>query len=196
MSDILKNIRNFYTYLVPGIDDASWEHIAEKLTFRTLPKGSFYIRAGEICRYVSFIDRGLLRFYYMKDGKEMITGFMDRHQYISDYTSFLLQQPSTKYIEVLEEATLAELSFQDVQNLYNTSQTFERFGRKIAEQLFLLFDIQQSNITNLKPEERYLLLIEKQSTLLQRIPQYMLASYIGITPEHLSRIRAKLSSSS
>lgn len=196
MSDIISNIKNFYKLLVPGIDDDSWENIAQRLSFRTLPKGSYYIRAGEICRYVSFINQGLLRFYYMKDGKEVITGFMEKQQYISDYSSFLLQQPSTKYIEVLEDASLAELSYQDVQELYCTSQNFERFGRRIAEQLFLQFDMQQSNLVNLKPEQRYLLLIEKQSTLLQRIPQYMLASYLGVTPEHLSRIRAKLSRSS
>jgi CRP/FNR family transcriptional regulator, anaerobic regulatory protein len=77
--------------------------------------------------------------------------------------------------------------------LYKTNPVFEIFGRKIAELLFNMISMQTVRLLTLSPEERYQSLMETQPFVLQRVPQYMIASFIGITPEHLSRLRKKIS---
>jgi CRP-like cAMP-binding protein len=141
---------------------------------------------------VSFINKGLLRFFYNVDGREISTGFMQEGEYIAQYDSFLMQQPSKGNVDVLEDAELINLSYDDVQTLYKNFPVFQIFGRKIAEMLFIMIVSQTTNLLTLKPEERYLLVAEEEPFIIQRVPQYMIASYIGITPEHLSRLRRKL----
>lgn len=132
--------------------------------------------------------------FYLVDGREICTGFAVEHEYLAQYDSFLTRQPSTGNIDALEDCVLINLSYESMQALYQSHPVFERFGRKIAEMLFIMVAYQTNRLLTLTPEERYNELLQKQSHILQRVPQYMIASYIGITPEHLSRIRKKLSS--
>jgi uncharacterized spore protein YtfJ len=81
-----------------------------------------------------------------------------------------------------------------MQTLYNEKPVFQIFGRKIAEILFIMISTQTNNLLTLTPEERYRKLLDTQPYIIQRVPQYMIASYIGITPEHLSRLRKKMTS--
>lgn len=192
MTNLLENMKAFCLKVAPEITESEWEELEQYITIKTLKKGEFLLKPGEVCRNVYFLNRGLVRFFYLVDGKEIITGFMDDNQFAADYSSFLLQAPSQKWIEALEDTELAALNFNDVQLLYKKMLNFQIFGRKMAELLFLAYDLDNTKLTTLSPEERYRKLLEKQSPLLQKIPQYMLASYLGITPEHLSRIRRKL----
>ncbi len=178
--------------MVPDFTEEDWHYLKQTLTVQTLQKGTALIRNGDICRQVSFINKGLLRLYYLADGKEVATGFVPENNYVSCYASFLTSQPSSENIDVLEDCELINLSFTDMQTLYNTRPVFERFGRKIAEQLFILISSQTTRLLSLSPEERYQYVIRNQPYIIQRVPQYMIASYIGITPEHLSRLRKKM----
>jgi CRP-like cAMP-binding protein len=117
---------------------------------------------------------------------------MSENQFAADYTSFLEQSPSIKNIEALEDTEVAEISYVNINELYQQFPVFQIFGRRMAEQLFITFDQNNTRLTTMSPEERYLRLLQKQSPLLQVVPQYMVASYLGITPEHLSRIRKKV----
>ena len=185
-------IKTYYQQLVPGLTEEDWQAMEQKLSVQTLAKGTPLIRNGDICRQVSFINKGLLRLFYLSDGKEVATGFVPENNYVSCYASFLTGQPSAENIDALEDCELINLSFTDMQTLYNTRPVFERFGRKIAEQLFILIASQTTRLLTLSPEERYQHVMKHQSYIIQRVPQYMIASYIGITPEHLSRIRKKI----
>jgi CRP-like cAMP-binding protein len=188
---MFEQIKLYYQRLLPEMKEEDWFALQEKLTFEHLKKGAFLTRAGDICRNVTFINRGLLRMFYVVDGKEVCVGFAPENEYIAQYDSFLTRQPSSGNIDALEDSEVVNLSFDAMQALYRSHPVFERFGRKIAEMLFLLISSQTNRLLTLTPEERYQHLIQNQSYILQRVPQYMIASYIGITPEHLSRIRKK-----
>ena len=95
----------------------------------------------------------------------------------------------------MEESEVINLSYNDMQSLYQTNPVFQIFGRKIAEMLFILLVSQNTTLLTLSPEERYQILIDFQPYVIQHVPQYMIASYIGISPEHLSRKKKKISSS-
>jgi CRP-like cAMP-binding protein len=187
-----EQIHQYYLNTVNGLHQEAWESLREKLTVQYLKKGEFLVRTGEICRQVSFINSGLLRLFYTIDGKEVATGFIAENGYIAQYDSFLLQQPSAGNIDALEDCEVINLSYNNMQDLYQRYPVFERFGRKISEMLFIMLSLQTSALLTLTPEERYLQLLEKQPFIIQRVPQYMIASYIGITPEHLSRLRKKM----
>ncbi len=190
----LIQIKTYYQKLIPTMQQADWEALSSRFNYRQLKKGEFLTRQGEITRTVSFINKGLLRMCYLIEGKEICTGFVCENEYISSYASFLTQTPSAENIDALEECELVNLSYEDMQQLYKTNPVFETFGRRIAEYLFIMVSSQTTRLLTLTPEERYQSVIEYQPFVIQRVPQYMIASYIGITPEHLSRIRKKISS--
>lgn len=187
------SIRRYYQNLLPGLRDDDWKALEEKLTVQQIKKGGFLVRQGEVCRQVSYINKGLVRTYYTADGKDVSTGFMCEGEYTSQYDSFLLQQPSAGNIDALEDAEIINLSYADMQGLYRSHPAFEVFGRKIAEMLFIMVSLQTTRLLTLTPEERYNSVVRQQPFIVQRVPQYMIASFIGITPEHLSRLRRKIS---
>jgi CRP/FNR family transcriptional regulator, anaerobic regulatory protein len=186
-------VKAYYKKLVPDLQEDDWKIMEQKLTVQHLKKGDYLTRQGEIARQVSFINKGLLRMFYLVDGKEICTGFSCENEYVSSYASFLTHQPSAENIDVLEDCELINLSFDDMQVLYKTKPVFETFGRKIAEMLFIMISSQANRLLTLTPEERYQSVLEYQPFIIQRVPQYMIASLIGITPEHLSRLRKKMS---
>ncbi len=191
----LTQIKSYYQNLLPAMNEADWEMLSRRFTYRQLKKGDFLTRNGEICRQVTFVNKGLIRIYYNVDGKEISTGFVDENKYVAEYASFLVQQPAHSNLDGLEESEVINLSYNDMQSLYQTNPVFQIFGRKIAEMLFILLVSQNTTLLTLSPEERYQILIDFQPYVIQRVPQYMIASYIGISPEHLSRLRKKISSS-
>ncbi|WP_407520631.1 Crp/Fnr family transcriptional regulator [Lacibacter sp. MH-610] len=193
---MFEQIKAYYKKLIPHLQDEDWQALQSKLEVQYLKKGEFLTRQGETSRTVSFINKGLLRMCYLIDGKEICTGFVSENEYISSYASFLTQTPSAENIDALEPCELVNLSYEDMQQLYRSHPVFEIFGRRIAEMLFIMVSSQTTRLLTLTPEERYQSIIQNQPFIIQRVPQYMIASFIGITPEHLSRIRKKMSSSS
>jgi len=187
-------VHDYYKRLVPGMTEAEWKALESKLTVEPVQKGSLLIRQGEISRTVSFINKGLVRSYYLSDGQEINTGFIAENEYVSSYSSFLTRQPSAENIDALEDCELINLSYESMQELYLSHPIYERFGRKIAEMLYIMVSSHTTLLLTLSPEERYQTILQYQPYLIQRVPQYMIASFIGITPEHLSRIRKKMSS--
>lgn len=185
-------IRAYYQTLVPQMNDQDWESLENAFTVQQLKKGQFLTRSGEVCNSVSFINKGLLRMFYMVDGREISTAFVPENNYLAQYDSFLTRQPSTGNIDALEDCELINLSYENVQALYRDKPVFQVFGRKIAEMLFLMVSAQSNGLLTQTPEERYRAVLEEEPYIIQRVPQYMIASYIGITPEHLSRLRKKM----
>ena len=190
----LQLIKSYYQNLVPAMEETDWKALNSLFTFRQLKKGEFLTKHGEVSRTVSFINKGLLRMCYLIDGKEICTGFVCENNYISSYASFLTQVPSAENIDALEECELVNLSYDDLQQLYKSNPVFEIFGRRIAEYLFIMVSSQTTRLLTLTPEDHYQSIIKYQPFVIQRVPQYMIASCIGISPEHLSRLRKKMSS--
>jgi len=132
--------------------------------------------------------------FYPDDGKEISLAFVCENMYFGDYASFLSHKSAVINIDALEDCELINLSFDDMQAIYQSNPIFQIFGRKLAENLFIELSRKTNELLVMSAEERYLYLMRNEPYIIQRVPQYMIASYIGISPEHLSRIRRNLSS--
>jgi CRP-like cAMP-binding protein len=123
----------------------------------------------------------------------MWMGFLAPGAWISDYRAFLCRTKSFMNIEALEDAEVFQLGYEKMQKLYTYGPKFERLGRLIAEKLFIVISERTSSLILETPEERYRQLIRNQPHLLEMVPLRQIASYIGVRPESLSRIRKRIS---
>lgn len=175
--------------------DEEWTIFSEQLYIREIKKRQLFIGAGKICNEVGFILSGSFRFYLDKDAVEISNYFCFEGDLISSYKSFLRKEPSFTSIEAMEDAVVICFNNAGLAKLLNDDRTafkMERFGRLVAEYLICCYEDRLVTFVTKTPEERYLELVDKQPDLLQRIPQYYLANFLGITPVSLSRIRRRL----
>ncbi|NVO01371.1 MAG: Crp/Fnr family transcriptional regulator [Bacteroidetes bacterium] len=147
---------------------------------------------GNICKEVGFVNYGGFRIYYLSEGKEINTKFIFENQFITDYNSFLQEKPSKYFIEALEKSEIVTFNLSVLQNAYNHSHNWERFGRLMAEQLYKMITQRAESFLFLDGEQRYLQILENEPHLLNRVPLYHIASYIGLEKESLSRLRKKI----
>lgn len=152
--------------------------------------GDYFLRAGEVCHYVGFVTKGLLRYYVLDDGEEHTYDFSPERTFASNYESFLTRTPSVRYIQALEATTLLRIRYEDLQKLYATMTHGHEFGRLVAEQLFVSTLQKLTAFYRDTADERYAQFERLFPGLSARVPQYVIASYVGIKPQSLSRIRA------
>jgi CRP-like cAMP-binding protein len=164
----------------------------QKLKPVTLKKYAFYLKKSQVCKGMVIIYKGGLRYFSRDEKGDHTIGFAFEGEWLGDYESFLLQAPSPDFIEALEDTELFTLSYADMQALYQHSQRFEKFGRMIAENLFISTARNNRNLKTQSAEDRYLELLNTQPHIFERLPQHLIASYLGIQPPSLSRIRARL----
>ncbi|MES2652077.1 MAG: Crp/Fnr family transcriptional regulator [Bacteroidota bacterium] len=162
------------------------------LTTKTIKKYDFFLKEGEVCNHVAFVNKGLVRFYFMKDGKEHVSDFKLTGEWISNYGSFLSKEKSLFYIDAMEDTELYLLSYSDIQKMYDLGKTYERIGRLMVEQVFLRTINRHVSMLIHNPEERYVKLLEEKPYLFERVPLKQIASMLGIEPESLSRIRKRV----
>jgi len=158
---------------------------------KTYKKGDFFLEEGRICKQVGFVAKGLMRFYINHDGEEKIYDFSQENEFVCNYESFLPQLPSSKNIQALEDSIVFVISHADLQLFYANVREGERFGRMAIEAVFvkLLQDI--SALYTETPELRYERFLKNHADLQQRISQYHIASFVGVKPQSLSRIRKR-----
>jgi CRP/FNR family transcriptional regulator, anaerobic regulatory protein len=189
-----KQIRNYYESFI-RITDEQWSLLEERLVLKKIKKGDFYTSKGEVCNDVVFLNKGMAKMYDIIEEKEYIKAFFFENQYLSEYCSFLTRKPSEMYIEIIEDAEVLSLDYDSVQLLYEKIPEYQKFGRLIAEYLFIEGTQRTASLLADSPEQRYLKLQKNNPHIIQRIPQYMVASYLGVTPEALSRIRKRTAAS-
>ncbi len=134
----------------------------------------------------------MLRHYINDNGKELTIHFSEENTFVCDYNSFITQTKSEKTIEALENTELYVISFQHLQQFYKNIQFGDRFGRLLLEKVFISAVQHIISIHRDTVEQRYLNFIRTFKHLQQRIPQFYIASFIGVTPQSLSRIRRRL----
>lgn len=176
------------------ISEEDWSLFSSRFEQKIYPAKTFYLKAGETENYLTFVDRGLLRFYVEdKDGNETTVGFSFEGWFMSVFSSFYTRKPSVIYAETLVETCLWRMHYDDLQEMYSQLKIVERIGRLATEQLLLLKSERELSFLTKSAEERYLDLFNKAPHLLQQVPLKYLASYIGVTPQALSRIRKRIS---
>jgi len=155
-------------------------------------KGEFFLEEGRICKNVGFVAKGLMRYYINQDGEEKIYDFSQENEFVCNYESFLSQIPSTKNIHALEDSIVFVISHADLQLFYTNVRGGERFGRIAIEAVFLKLLQDISALYTETPELRYERFLKNHADLQQRISQYHIASFVGVKPQSLSRIRKRI----
>jgi CRP-like cAMP-binding protein len=181
-----------FTQRIVEVDDAVMDRLMGALVPATLAKGEVLLQDGQICEHVWFIGRGLVRAYFLKDGEEVTQQFFFEGSYTTDYESFLTRRPTQLYLQTLEPALLLALHREAMQELYAADPGAERMGRRIAEEIFLAVSRRNRSFLLDSAEQRYLDLMRERPKVMQRVPQRHIASYLGVKPESLSRIRARV----
>ena len=156
---------------------------------KQLLKGDHFLIEYQICRYVGLIHHGLVRYYINLDGEDKTYYFGKEGDFVCDYESFLPQKPTNKNIQVLEDSSLYTISHEGLQYIYDHIKEGDRLGRLGIEQVFVNVLQQLTSFYNDPPELRYERFLENYPDISQRVPQYYIASYVGIKPQSLSRIR-------
>jgi CRP/FNR family transcriptional regulator, anaerobic regulatory protein len=155
-------------------------------------RGRNLLQEGQICNKITFINSGCIRCFYNVDGVENTIQFFFNDSWYTDYASFLTGNPTMENMQALENSEVVQIKKNDLYKLYETMPIFERVGRIFAENAFLSVSQLNQMKTNEEPEIRYLNLLKTRPELAQQIPQHYIASYLGIKPETLSRIRKRI----
>lgn len=175
------------------IEAADWQLLLPFVYYREIPKQQYWIQEGKMETEIGLVLEGSLRHYYTKDGEEKTTYFYFENHFVGSYISSLTASPSQLTIEALTPCRLLVFSYKQLQTLYEQSKAWERFGRLLAEYLAIGLEERMVSLLTLSPEERYLQLLQgNKHKIIERIPQHYIASYLGITPVSLSRIRNRL----
>jgi CRP-like cAMP-binding protein len=187
IDSLLLNIQSLIT-----VSHEEKEIISSLFKEKTYKKGDFFLADGQICKHVGFVAKGLMRYYINHDGEEKTYAFSQENQYVSNYESFLPQRPSSKIIQALEDSLVFVISYSDLQILYAKVREGERYGRIAVEAVFLQMLIDINSFYTETPEIRYEGFLKNHPDLQQRISQYHIASFVGVKPQSLSRIRKRI----
>ena len=160
---------------------------------KTIKKGDFLLREGQLVNHFYFVDQGCICYYLEKDGSEKVMEFFIEGDFFTDLYAYLEEIPTNCYLKATEDCKLYVIKKEDVLKVFDYSHRLERFGRLSMQDAFLKAYRRMARLNNLSNEERYLRLLEKRPNLFQRVPQYLVASYLGLTPVGLSKIRKRLS---
>lgn len=161
---------------------------------KKLRRKQFLLQEGEICQYTAFVEKGLLRSYTVDDkGHEHVLQFALEDWWIADLYSFLTGEPSGYNIDALEDAELLLINNTSYEAMMEAVPRMERYFRILTQNSLIATQRRLSGNISLSAEENYKRLIAGNTTILQRVPQHMIASFLGIAPETLSRVRRQMS---
>ncbi|MEM7333774.1 MAG: Crp/Fnr family transcriptional regulator [Chloroflexota bacterium] len=188
----LKQLKTQLT-LWASLDEDEWRELSQIFhTARARPKTAVS-HPGDQASNLIFVCKGLLRFYYLSEsGKETNKAFVAENEFAGPLASAQLGLPLYFGIEALEETTMLVAPFEAFTALYDQAPAFERLGRKLAELLLIRKELRMRSMLEQTATERYLDFVKKNPSLIERIPQYHLATYLGITEVSLSRLKREI----
>ena len=185
----LSHIRNFVQ-----LSEAEAESILSVVRHRKYRKGQYVVQAGDICKEQSFVLSGCLKVYQVdQNGKEHVVAFAIENWWTGDLGSFIAQKPADYNVQCLEDSELIQFPFEHMEELYDKVPVLERFFRLHIQRSYVAAQRRVVDRMSIPAKELYLQFADKYPELNQRIPQYLIASYLGITPQFLSKIRRELS---
>ncbi len=158
-----------------------------------LKKGDYFIRQGNVCKKIAYINKGILRTFYLNDKAEDTTScFCTENSLTTSYKSFILQQPSDLSVQALEDTELLVVDYGQLQQLYSTSSVWQNVGRVLTERAYMVMEQYAAVLNNDTAKEKYLRLLREQPMVLQSASVEHIASYLGVTRRTLTRIRKEI----
>ncbi len=196
---MFKKYKNFIQqYISPN--PIEWTLFQSKLKREQFKKGETILHIGDKCETLRFINSGLARAYMIsKEGKDYTWSifFNDENAqmtnlFVVDYDSFVNQTPSTLHIEALEDTTVISVKYKDVQLVYDKLKKGERFGRLMSQEAYSYLHQQTIDRQTKTAEERFEDFMKKTPYLLEKVPQYHIATFLGMTPQYLSMLKKEM----
>ncbi|MBI1768352.1 MAG: Crp/Fnr family transcriptional regulator [Bacteroidetes bacterium] len=173
------------------LDQFATDELFKNLKIKAVQKGDYLLRTGEVCRYLFFINEGLVKSFFFKNGKEFVMRFFSENVLFTVFDSYLTQTPSNFNIVALENTTVTMIGQTEMERLCKKYHGMETFFRKLVSIATVKMMKRISEMLEENATERYHQFVKENNPVLQRISLGDLASYLGITQQSLSRIRAK-----
>ena len=188
----MKELSDYINKISP-ISDSTFDELVKCFKPLMLKKNEFFVKENEYAHQFGFLKKGVVRAFFLnQEGKEYTKQFFVNFSIIGAYTSLITKQPNQIAQQALSDCEILVANFKDLENLYSQYHDLERLGRKIAEFYFLEKEQKEIEMALLDADKRYLIMREKFPNIESIVPQYHVASYLGISPTQLSRIRRKL----
>jgi CRP-like cAMP-binding protein len=171
------------------------EILSQHVTFRNYLKKQYVLQQGDICTHESFVIKGCLNTFFVNErGEQFVGSFAIENWWVVDLESFINRKPADFAIQCLENSTLAQISYKDSQLLYQKIPKLERFFRMMLQQAFCFSQKRIVYNFSKSAKDRYIDFKKQFPAIEQRVPQYLIASYLGFSREFLSKIKAQLAS--
>jgi CRP-like cAMP-binding protein len=186
--------QNINAYVLKCVSLSAWEleYFNSILQYKVIPKKTMLLQAGNICNFEAYVIKGCIREYYIDNhGAELTLQFAIEDWWVSDITSFEDQKVSSMYIETLEDCALLMLSRQSKERLLAEVPKLERMFRLMIQRHLSTVQSRLFRTVTFSAMEKYLEFIKRYPTIPQRVPQHYIASYLGISPEFLSKLRTR-----
>lgn len=187
--ELVENFLAEFNKITP-LNSATAELLLGRLHFFRIEKKAFLLKPGQMSRTMNFIAKGCMRCYYTDEtDNEHVLQFGIENWWINDLSSFLKQEPTRMYIQALEETILIQIKKPDLEMLYGKAPEISHFFRIKFQEAYVALQERMIGSMNLEAYDRYRTFSKMYRSIEQRIPQYMVAAYLGITPEFLSYLR-------
>lgn len=173
-----------------GLTEEHYKRLVQLADIKTFSNKEILLKEGQVCTFMGFVEEGVLRSYREKEGEEFISDFYVQGSFITSYRSFLNTEPSVGTIQSLSNSKVLLLSRTNYDVLLNESSDWYKWGKYIADTLFIKKCIKETSLLMDSAFERYCLLLKTYPQIEQHVTQYHIASYLGIKPESLSRLKS------
>ena len=191
-NNIFQNIARYVS-----LSDFETERLTSIIRTTKIKRRQFIGQPGYVCNYRNYVVEGAFRSYFIdSDGKEHTVQIAIEDWFVSDFYSYITQTPATLYVEALEDSIIFQMTYEDIEGLCKEIHALSEYFRVSTEKAFAFSRKRALSNLSMTAEEKYLELLERYPDIVRRVPQKVIASYLGMTPEFLSRVRKNLSSKS
>ena len=185
-------LQKFYQKFWPDITESQIQKMANVITMQTLKKGEVWLSPGQICDFIGIINYGIIRYYTVTDNKEHVGQLYFADHAVTDYSSYFTGAPSRIFMDAVKETEVAIIKKKDLQMLIGQDFVYQKIMFDYLSLIYISNFERTISLLLDSAETRYLKLLTNRPEIVQQVPLYMVASYLGITPEALSRVRNKI----